>query len=100
MSIPRQGRQPRHLFMKKHREAVSIRDSFEESDSEDEEFKTRVYPGPGHYTSKTDSSFENRYASGKLMALPVNGVDRFGTRTSRFNDRGVGAQLGPGQYKT
>jgi hypothetical protein len=34
------------------------------------------------------------------MALPVNGIDRFGTRTSRFNERAVGAALGPGAYKT
>ena len=68
----------------------SIRDNYEEPESDDENRK--VSPGPGHYlTAAHDSSFRNRRAPQSLQF--------FGSNVKRFTDRPVGCELGPGQYK-
>jgi len=55
-SIPRQGRDMHAVAQRKHKEAVSIRDGFEEYDDDDTLESRRISPGPGQYATH-DSSF-------------------------------------------
>lgn len=92
-SIPRQGRDMYAMAQRKHKEAVSIRDGFEEYDDDDTLESRRISPGPGQYATH-DSSFMKQ--SSRWDLLPGNGQDRFGSRVSRFNEKHKGTALGPG----
>ena len=72
----------------------SIRSNFDffDSDEEEELAKQKISPGPGAYQTMT-SSF------GVQKEKRQSSIQVFGSTVSRFIEKPIGSNLGPGQYK-
>ena len=82
--IPREG-----VYRKNKTKSIrgTIKDNYDEPESEEE---GKISPGPGHYQTP-NSTFKTRSRPQSLQY--------FGSNVKRFNDKPVGSELGPGQYK-
>jgi len=85
--IPREGANAKY---RTRNNKGCIRDNYEENSDDEEDKKSS--PGPGHYIT------QQQLSTFKARARPQS-LQFFGSNVKRFNEKPLGTDLGPGQYK-